>query len=111
MIVRILGEGQLAVPDNVLGELNVLDDQLVTTMDAEDETAFRAALGALLSRVRAYGSPLPDDALTPSELVLPAADADLTEVRGMLRGESLRGEGLRGEGLRGEGLVPDSGLR
>ncbi len=106
MIVRILGEGQLAVPDKVLGELNALDDQLVTTMDADDETAFRAALEALLSRVRAYGSPLPDDALTPSDLVLPAADADLTEVRGMLRDE-----GLRDEGRRGEGLIPDSGPR
>ena len=35
------------------------------------------------------GGPLPDDSLEPSEAVLPASDATLEEVRGMLREDGL----------------------
>jgi hypothetical protein len=47
------------------------------------------ALGALLDAVRERGVPLPDDALEPSELILPAADASLEEVRAMLTDDGL----------------------
>jgi hypothetical protein len=89
MIVRILGEGQLEVPDEQIETLNALDAQLETATDGDDDEAFRAALGALLDKVREVGSPLPDDALVPSELVLPGADAHVDEVREMLGEEGL----------------------
>ena len=43
----------------------------------------------LLDKVRELGSPLPDDALEPSELILPSPDATLEEVRSMLRDDGL----------------------
>ena len=55
-------------------------------MNSGDEAAFRAAL-ALLDRVRALGTPLATDSLEPSDVILPRADADLDEVRGMLTGD------------------------
>ncbi len=89
MIVRILGEGQLQVAESATPELNVLDAALEKSVNAGDEQAFRPALTALLDRVRALGTPLAVDALEPSDLILPPADADLEEVRGMLTEEGI----------------------
>ncbi|MFJ3883149.1 hypothetical protein ACIPW5_37590 [Streptomyces sp. NPDC090077] len=89
MIVRIMGEGQVELADAHLAELNKLDDELLEEMESGDEAGFRRTLGALLDAVRRLGSPLPDDALEPSELILPAPDATLAEVREMLRDDGL----------------------
>ncbi|ABW11963.1 MULTISPECIES: hypothetical protein [unclassified Parafrankia] len=89
MIIRILGEGQFDVPDSELDALNVLDERLVTAIGSDDEEAFHAAVDALLGRVRELGSTPPADRLAPSDLVLPAADTTLTEVRGLLGDEGL----------------------
>jgi hypothetical protein len=89
MIVRILGEGQLRVDDSAADELNVLDSVLEKAVNAGDEQAFRPALAALLNRVRSLGTPLAEDAIEPSDLILPYADAGLADVRGMLQGEGL----------------------
>ncbi|MER5205399.1 hypothetical protein [Streptomyces sp. NPDC002825] len=89
MIVRIMGEGQLTLADSHFAELNKLDDELLAEMEAGDEEGFRRTLGALLDAVRRLGSPLPDDALEPSELILPAPEASLEEVREMLSDNGL----------------------
>lgn len=89
MIVRILGEGQLDVPDDALEQLNELDAAVELALESGDDPAFRAALEQLLGRVRAVGSPLPDDSLQPSDLVLPAGDAHVDDVREMLGEEGL----------------------
>jgi hypothetical protein len=84
-----MGEGQVTLDDAQVTELNTLDDELLTAVESGDEEAFRRTLGALLDGVRRLGEPLPDDALAPSELILPAADATLAEVRGMLHDDGL----------------------
>ncbi|MEV4428702.1 PspA-associated protein PspAA [Streptomyces sp. R-07] len=89
MIVRIMGEGQLELADIHFAELNRLDDELLEEMESGDEEAFRRTLGALLDAVRRLGEPLPDDALEPSELILPAPDASLDEVKEMLSDDGL----------------------
>jgi hypothetical protein len=89
VIVRIMGEGQVTLDDSHLTELNKLDDELLEEMEAGDEENFRRALGGLLDAVRRLGVPLPDDALKPSELILPAPDASLDEVRQMLSDDGL----------------------
>ena len=89
MILRILEEGQLEVPDGALDELNELDDNLVTAVEAGDEDGFRSTLEALLARVRELGTPLPEDHLGPSELFLPAADSTIEEVRKLMDDEGL----------------------
>jgi hypothetical protein len=89
MIVRILGEGQLDVPADSLDELNQLDTVLQHACEADDEAAFHAALDALLDRVRALGTAVPEDHLGPSELVFPSSDATLAEVAELLGEEGL----------------------
>ncbi|WP_030986234.1 PspA-associated protein PspAA [Streptomyces sp. NRRL WC-3744] len=89
MIVRIMGEGQVTLDDSHVVELNKLDDELLAEVESGDEEGFRRTLGALLDSVRQLGTPLPDDALEPSELILPAPDATLEEVREMLSDDGL----------------------
>ena len=89
MIVRIMGEGQLRLPDDVMDELNSLDDALSAAVDSDDDAVFRTALIALLDRVRAVGVPLADDSLVPSVLVLPSSDAHVDEVRALLAHDGL----------------------
>lgn len=89
MIVRIMGEGQVKLADSHFAELNKLDDELLEEMESGDGPGFRTTLSALLDKVRELGTPLPDDALEPSELILPSPDATLEEVREMLSDDGL----------------------
>ncbi|MCW2848399.1 MAG: hypothetical protein JWR90_2373 [Marmoricola sp.] len=89
MIVRILGEGQLEVADDQLDKLNELDGAVEAAVETGDEAAFEAALAALLDGVRRSGSPLPEDSLDDSDLILPPADATIDEVRELLEDDGL----------------------
>lgn len=92
MIVRISTEGQYDLPDDVIDRLNELDNATVTAVEAADEAAFASAYAELLGLVRTRGTPLGDDALAGSELILPPPDLTLAEA---------------GEQFTGEGLLPD----
>jgi hypothetical protein len=89
VIARILGEGQYEIDDAHLGELNDLDAAVQDAVDAGDEPAFATALRALLDAARRLGTPLPDTALTPSDLVLPDQHTTLPQVRALLSDEGL----------------------
>ena len=93
MIVRILGEGQFQLDDAAVGELNALDDQVEKAVGAGDQDALSAALLALHDKVRDLGTPVADDVLEDSDLILPGEDASLTEVADLLSDSS-------------EGLIP-----
>jgi PspAA-like protein len=94
VIARILGEGQYEVADEHLDELNALDATLQDAVDSRDEQRFAGALAALLEAVRRLGTPLPDAALAPSDILLPDQDTSLSEVEDLLAGGT------------GEGLIP-----
>jgi len=89
MIIRILGEGQLDVADSEVEGLNSLDDTVEQAVAAGAEAGFGEALGSLLTAVRAVGTPLPDDSLEDSDLILPPSDATIDEVRHLLAGDGL----------------------
>jgi len=89
MIIRILGEGQFEVAEHTVEALNTIDTQLQAAVEADDEAGFRGALANLHALVREVGERLPDDYLGPSELVLPATDSTLEEVRALLGDEGL----------------------
>ena len=94
MIVRILGEGQWRVQDGAVADLNRLDDAVEDAVATNDEAELAEALRALLDEVRTVGTPVADDELSDSELILPAADSTLDDIRALLSSSD-------------EGLIPN----
>lgn len=94
MIVRILGEGQWRIQDDVVADLNRLDDQVEAAVSTGNEAELETALHALLEEVRTQGQALPDDELSDSDLILPAAGSTLDDVRALLNASD-------------EGLIPN----
>jgi hypothetical protein len=88
VLIRILGEGQFVVPDEALAEINHLDSVLESALNSADGN-FRAALDALLDKVRTVGVHAPEDELHESHVILPFADASEEEIRDMLGDEGL----------------------
>ena len=84
MIIRIMGEGQRRLPEGSLEELNRLDLDLESAVEKNDDAAFRAALHALLEAARSLGEALPEDAIEPSDLILPGEGATIEEVHELL---------------------------
>jgi hypothetical protein len=89
MIVRILGEGQMEVDDGRLDDLNKLDNELLEALEHGDEAEFQQRLNALLEAVRSGSSPVADDHIAPSELILPHSGATIDEVRELLSDDGL----------------------
>jgi len=89
MIVRILNEGQYQIADSDMVELNKFDDALEVAVSEGNEVQLRATLRALLDQVRTLGTEVGEDDLEDSDLILPAADSSLGDLR-----EAMGSEGL-----------------
>jgi hypothetical protein len=89
VIVRILTEGQWDVPEDRIDGLNKLDAEVEKAVEGGDDGSFSQCLQALLHAVRSEGSPLPDDSLQDSDLILPPSDATIEEVRELLGDDGL----------------------
>jgi hypothetical protein len=92
VIVRVLGEGQFDVDDEVAKGLNDLDEQAERALEAGDQEQFSDLLGRMAEAVRTNGTRLPDEDLSPSESIIPPEDLTLDEA---------------GKLFEGEGLIPD----
>ena len=89
MIVRIVGDGQYEFPDDQSDRLNELDNQLVTIVESGDEAQFTDVFGKLVELVRSSGSPVPDEELVASDVILPPEDLTLAEAAHEFTGEGL----------------------
>ena len=92
MIVRIATEGQYDLPDADVDRLNELDNELVAIVEAGDEERFGEVFASLIELVRSDGTPVADDVLEESDVILPPPDLTFEEA---------------GEQFSGEGLIPD----
>ncbi|HSB38647.1 MAG TPA: hypothetical protein VLD13_06115 [Gaiellaceae bacterium] len=89
MIVRVMGEGQYEVDDEVAKGLNELDEQAEQALQAGDEQRLSELLRRMAEAVRTNGARLPDDDLSPSEAIVPPEDLSLEEARRLFEGEGL----------------------
>jgi hypothetical protein len=89
MIVRLMGEGQYRIDDELLSQLNELDVQAQAAMDAEDEPALDDKLDQMWQLVRDRGEQLSDDELSASDLIIPPSDLTLEETRKLFSDEGL----------------------
>jgi hypothetical protein len=89
VIVRLMGEGQFRVPDDVREQLNALDQEAMEALDAEDETELDKRLDDMWDLVRERGEPLDDGDLSPSDVVVPPSDLTLQETRKLFAEDGL----------------------
>ncbi len=89
MIVRLMGEGQFEVDDEVAKGLNGLDEQAGAAVEQGDEEKLRELLQRMADAVRMNGARVPDEDLTPSEAIVPPDDLSLEEARELFEGEGL----------------------
>jgi hypothetical protein len=89
VIVRLSGEGQYRVPDEVVQRLNELDERAQAAVDAEDEPELDRRLDEMWEIVRGEGELLPDDDLSPSDFVIPPSDLTLEETKRLFSAEGL----------------------
>jgi PspA-Associated protein len=89
VIIRLMGEGQWRVDDDLAVRLNELDDEVGRALDAGDQAAMSEALTRLGDAVRDAGTRLEDSDLTPSDAAVPPGDLTLDEARELMEGEGL----------------------
>ena len=85
MIVRLMGgDGQYRVDDAIQSQLNELDDRATVAIEAGDEATLERTLDEMFQLVQSQGERLPDDDLSPSDIVIPPSDLTLEETRELL---------------------------
>jgi hypothetical protein len=89
VIVRLMGEGQFQVSDDLLGTLNELDDKAQAAADANDEPELDRVLDEMWSLVQSSGEPLADDDLHPSDVLIPPSDLTLEETQRLFSDQGL----------------------
>jgi len=89
VIVRLMGEGQFEVDEEVAKGLNDLDEKAGEAVERGDEEQLRVLLGRMAEAVRTNGSRVPDDDLRGSEAIVPPEDLSLDEAKQLFEGEGL----------------------
>jgi PspA-Associated protein len=89
VIVRLMNEGQYRSDEQLQRELDTLDDQAVAALEAGLEPELDARLEDMWRLVRERGERLPDEELSPSDLIIPPADLTLEETRALFSDQGL----------------------
>jgi hypothetical protein len=89
VIVRVLGEGQFDVDDEVAKGLDDLDEQAERALETGNQEQFSELLRRMAEAVRTNGTRLPDEDLSPSEGIIPPEDLTLDEARELFEGDGL----------------------
>lgn len=87
MIVRIATVGQYRLDDAVTSELQEFDDAIVEAVAGSDSEAFQDLLQRMNDLVTQKGTPLADDEIVPSDVILPPPDETLEEAQQLLSSE------------------------
>jgi hypothetical protein len=89
VIVRIMGEGQYRLADEVRERVNALDNEVVRAVDGDDEDAFHTAFEEMLDVIRKEGEHLGDEEIETSDVIVPPADTSMAEATAEFSGEGL----------------------
>jgi len=89
MIIRILGEGQFRLDDNLVNKVNKIDNQIVDHVQKGNKAEFHQELAKLISTVKELGEPLDPVEIIPSDIIIPPGDLSLEEARKVFCDEGL----------------------
>jgi hypothetical protein len=89
VIVRIMGEGQFEIDDEVAKGLSDLDEQAEQAFEAGDADRLAELLQRMAEAVRTNGMRLADEDLSPSAGIVPPPDLTFEEARELFEGGGL----------------------
>ena len=89
MIVRLMGEGQYEVDDEVAKGLHDLDEHAGEAVEQGDEEKLGELLRRMAEAVRTNGARVPDEDLSASDAIVPPDDLSLDEARRLFEDEGL----------------------
>jgi len=89
VIVRIMGEGQYRLGDDVLARVNELDNAAVAAVDGDDEDGFHTAFEEMLDVIRNEGDHLGDEEIETSDVIVPPPDTSFAEAAAEFTGDGL----------------------
>ena len=89
MIVRIMGEGQYRLSQEVLERVNELDNAVVAAVDGDDEDGFHESFEEMLDVIRGEGEHLGDEEIETSDIIVPPADTSFEEAAAEFTGDGL----------------------
>jgi hypothetical protein len=89
MIIRILGDGQFRLDDNLLDKVNKIDNQIVNHVSHGNKDEFAKDLANLISTIKELAEPLDPVEILPSDIIIPQSDMSIEEARQVFCGEGL----------------------
>ncbi|NYT01223.1 MAG: hypothetical protein GKC10_00435 [Methanosarcinales archaeon] len=89
MIIRIMGEGQYSVSENLVKELNAIDNSIVEHVNRCDEASYRRELANLIATVRSKGQKVKAEEIVSSDLIVPPEDLSLEEAKDIFCGQGI----------------------
>jgi len=89
MIIRLMGYGQYQLEERYLADLNRIDNQLVAIVQNNDHENFQKTYPELIQYVQKHATPLPEDEIHESDIIIPPDDLTLEEAKKIFKGEGI----------------------
>ena len=89
MIVRILGDGQFRLDDNLLDRVNKIDNKIVKHVSQGNKEEYARDLANLISTIKELAEPLDPVEILPSDIIIPPSDLSFEDARKVFCDEGL----------------------
>ena len=89
MIIRILGDGQFRLDDNLVDRVNKIDNKIVKHVSQGNKEEYAKDLANLISTVKELAEPLDPVEILPSDIIIPPSDLSFEDARKVFCDEGL----------------------
>ncbi len=86
IVVRVQGEGQFRLSEDLRAQLDAFDQKVVAAINIGDAAAFKQTVDDVIAFVRSHGAAVADAENVSSQVVLPADDMTLEEAKKIMAG-------------------------
>ncbi len=91
-IVRIMGQGQYKVNEEIVRNINDIDNaivQILQNADKSDDQEFKTKIGNLVQIITSKGQRLDDKEIVESDIIVPDSDISIDEAKKVFKGEGI----------------------
>jgi hypothetical protein len=91
-IVRIMGQGQFKINEDIVKRINEIDDTIVQILQNEsksDDQKYRAKITDIVETITSKGQKLEDKELVESDIIVPDTDISIDEAKKVFQGQGV----------------------